>query len=239
MTTYTAMRSWRMTTLACLVATGAFAHTAKAEDSAQSFFTQEKARLAVKTDDKAAKGDKVAKNTDKKVKAKAHITAKAEGQRSKNRRSKTAASNPVAAAPQTLREIVRREAEANGVPVTLAAAVVSIESRWNPRVTGGAGEVGLMQIKYPTARMIGYTGTRKALYDPATNIRWGMKYLAGAHKLAGGDLCRTVSKYQGGHGVKGVTRMGKIYCGKARTIIASMPAEKPRLALNERDEPRG
>ena len=40
-----------------------------------------------------------------------------------------------------------------------------------------------MQIKPATARMIGYRGTTKALYDPETNIRWGMQYLAMAHQL--------------------------------------------------------
>jgi soluble lytic murein transglycosylase-like protein len=229
MTTTNTVRSWRMTTLACLVATGGFAQAAMAEDSAQGFFMQEKVRLAASKPEDAARKPLAEK---KPVKAE---------RKSSPVRTTRASSNaqPMAAAPEGLKDIVRREAEANGVPVTLASAVVSIESRWNPKVTGSAGEVGLMQIKYPTARMIGYKGTRKALYDPATNIRWGMKYLAGAHKLAGGDLCHTVSKYQGGHAVKGVTRMGAVYCGKARTIIASMTPAKPRLALNDRAEPRG
>ena len=63
-----------------------------------------------------------------------------------------------------------------------------------------SGEVGLMQIKYQTARGLGYTGTRAALYDPATNLEWGMRYLSGAHRLAGGNLCGTLAKSQGGHG---------------------------------------
>ena len=41
---------------------------------------------------------------------------------------------------------------------------------------------------------MGYTGTDEALYEPDTNIRWGVKYLAAAYQLAGGDLCQTVLK---------------------------------------------
>lgn len=117
--------------------------------------------------------------------------------------------------------IVDREARANGVPVALARAVVRIESNWNPGLTGGAGEVGLMQIKHPTAKGIGYDGSRAALYDPATNVKWGMRYLAGAYKLAGGDTCGTVMRYQGGHGAKRMSGAARTYCSKARTIMAS------------------
>ena len=117
--------------------------------------------------------------------------------------------------------IVDKEARANGIPIALARAVVRIESNWNAGLTGRAGEVGLMQIKHPTARGIGYGGTRAALYNPATNIKWGMRYLAGAYKLAGGDTCGTVMRYQGGHGAKRMSSMARAYCSKARTIMAS------------------
>lgn len=121
----------------------------------------------------------------------------------------------------TYTAIVDREARANGIPVALARAVVRIESNWNPGMTGRAGEVGLMQIKFPTARGIGYTGTRKALYAPETNIKWGMRYLAGAYRLAEGDTCGTVLRYQGGHGATRMSAASRSYCSKAQTIMAS------------------
>jgi soluble lytic murein transglycosylase-like protein len=111
-------------------------------------------------------------------------------------------------------------ARANGVPLALAHAVVSIESRYNAGARGRAGEIGLMQIKLQTARGVGYKGSAKGLYDPATNLRYGMKYLGQAHKLAGGDLCRTVMKYNGGHFMKRATRGTSAYCGKARQLMA-------------------
>jgi soluble lytic murein transglycosylase-like protein len=80
-----------------------------------------------------------------------------------------------------------------------------------------------MQIKYQTARGLGYTGTRAALYDPATNLEWGIRYLSGAHRLAGGNLCGTLAKYQGGHGTRG-TRTSHNYCGRVRTVMSARGA---------------
>ncbi len=109
--------------------------------------------------------------------------------------------------------LIAQHARANGLPVELARAVVKHESGFDPDVTGRAGEIGLMQIKLSTARGMGYLGSAKDLYDPATNIRWGMKYLGQAQKLAGGSECGTLSRYNGGHGTK---RMIKGYCGKVQ-----------------------
>jgi transglycosylase-like protein with SLT domain len=113
------------------------------------------------------------------------------------------------AASNQYASLIAHHASANGVPVDLAQAVVRHESNFNAHVTGKAGEVGLMQIKFSTARGIGFRGTRKQLYDPATNIAWGMKYLGQARKLAGGSECGMLSRYNGGLGNK---RMIKSYC---------------------------
>ena len=122
-----------------------------------------------------------------------------------------------------LSSLIAAKAAAHGVPGELAKAVVRVESNYKAHVTGRAGEVGLMQIKYQTARGLGYTGTRAALYDPATNLEWGMRYLAGAHKLAGGSLCGTLAKYQGGHNTRG-TRTAHNYCGRVRTAMSARGA---------------
>jgi soluble lytic murein transglycosylase-like protein len=116
--------------------------------------------------------------------------------------------------------LIATHARANGVPLALAHAVIAIESRYNAAARGSAGEIGLMQIKLQTARGVGYRGGAKGLYDPETNLRYGMKYLGMAQKLAGGDLCRTVMKYNGGHFMKRPTRGTSAYCGKARKLLA-------------------
>jgi len=117
--------------------------------------------------------------------------------------------------------IIKTHAVANDVPISLAHAVVSVESNYKPNVRGSAGEIGLMQIKLQTARGMGYRGTAKGLYDPATNIRYGMKYLGQARKLAGGDLCGTILKYNGGHGATRMSKGPLRYCGKVQQLIAS------------------
>ena len=82
---------------------------------------------------------------------------------------------------------VKAHARAAGVPVSTAMAIVHQESGFRPHVTGGAGEIGLMQLKCQTARGIGFSGSCKALYDPDTNLRFGMKYLRKA--LNRGSVC--------------------------------------------------
>ncbi len=113
-----------------------------------------------------------------------------------------------------------KHANANGVPVALALAVVRVESNYNPGVRGRAGEVGLMQIKPQTARGMGFSGSTKALYDPETNLRWGMKYLAGAYQRAGGDTCGTIMRYQGGHYARRMSKVAVGYCSKVKRHMA-------------------
>lgn len=117
--------------------------------------------------------------------------------------------------------IIAKHAASHGVPLALAHAVVQIESNYRANARGSAGEVGLMQIKPATARMMGYTGSTKGLYDPETNIRWGMKYLAKAHKLGGGDTCSTILRYNAGHGAKRMNKTSAAYCKKVKQHMAS------------------
>jgi soluble lytic murein transglycosylase-like protein len=70
--------------------------------------------------------------------------------------------------------LVENTAVAHGVPLELAHAVVRVESNYNPSLTGRGGTLGLMQIKYATARGIGYPGTAKALLVPSVYLEWGM-----------------------------------------------------------------
>ncbi|MEK1887593.1 MAG: transglycosylase SLT domain-containing protein [Phyllobacterium sp.] len=117
--------------------------------------------------------------------------------------------------------IINSYAASYGVPAALANAVVRVESNYQPNMTGSAGEIGLMQIKYETARGLGYTGTRQALYNPEENIRWGMKYLAGAHKLGNGTTCGTILRYNAGHGATRMNPVSANYCAKVKVEMAS------------------
>ncbi len=115
--------------------------------------------------------------------------------------------------------LIARYAAEYGVPLQLAHAVVEKESGYNAKATG-RGTVGLMQIKPATARGIGYTGSAAGLYDPATNLQWGMKYLGGAYELGGGDICGTALRYQGGHRATKSSPMTRQYCAGLKAILA-------------------
>jgi soluble lytic murein transglycosylase-like protein len=137
-----------------------------------------------------------------------------------------AAGAAIAGTPELYADLIATHAAENGIPVQLAEAVVRHESNFNPRVTGRAGEIGLMQIKLQTARGLGYRGTRKGLYDPATNIAWGMKYLGAAARLAGGSECGTLSRYNAGLFTR---RLVPSYC---RQVVAArhVKGREPRVA---------
>jgi len=170
------------------------------------------------TKQKEAKSSGAKSKTTAKAKKKTpKSTAKAK--KSAPKKSTTAKRAPITKSEYT--KLIRKAAAKHGVPVKIAKAVVEVESNYNPRARGRAGEVGLMQIKPATARGIGYRGSTKALYDPETNLEWGMKYLAGAHKKANGDLCGTILRYNAGHYAKRMNPVSSRYCSKVKRILAS------------------
>ncbi|MFP1633551.1 lytic transglycosylase domain-containing protein [Zhengella sp. ZM62] len=115
--------------------------------------------------------------------------------------------------------LINRYAREYGVASNLAHAVVRVESNFRANARGAAGEIGLMQLKPATARMMGYRGSAKGLYHPETNIKFGMKYLAKAQKLGGGPLCRTILKYNAGHGAKRMNPVSANYCAKVKRYL--------------------
>lgn len=125
------------------------------------------------------------------------------------------------AQPRPYHDIVSRYAREYGVPVDLAHAVIRVESNYIATVRGRAGEVGLMQIKPTTARGMGYTGSVKGLFNPETNIKYGMKYLALAHSRGGGTTCGTILKYNAGHNAKRMNKTSQAYCRKVQQQLAS------------------
>ncbi len=140
---------------------------------------------------------------------------------SHSKSGRSAKSKRASARRSSYASMIRTAARKHGVPLSIAQAVVQVESNFNPRARGSAGEVGLMQIKPATARGMGYRGSTKALYDPKTNLEWGMKYLAGAHKRASGDVCGTILRYNAGHYARRMNPVSRRYCRKVKTILAS------------------
>jgi soluble lytic murein transglycosylase-like protein len=97
-----------------------------------------------------------------------------------------------------LTAMITTAAAEHGVPEALLHRIIKRESNYN----AGAfhrGHWGLMQIKYETARSMGYRGPAAGLLNPETNLRFGGRYLAGAFMVAGGNSERAVRLYSSGY----------------------------------------
>lgn len=121
-----------------------------------------------------------------------------------------------------IRKIIERETANTNLPADIAEAVVFVESGYNPAVIGNAGEIGLMQVRPETAAMLGFRGSQAELAEPDINIHYGVLYLSQAWRLAGGDLCRALTKYRAGHGEDEMTARSQVYCNRARHRLAAM-----------------
>ena len=121
-----------------------------------------------------------------------------------------------------VRAMVEQEVRKTGLPADIADAVVQVESNYNPRVIGGVGEIGLMQIRPQTAAMLGFRGSAADLAKPEVNIHYGVTYLSKAWRLANGDLCRTLMKYRAGHGENIMTPRSVNYCRRAKIHLAGL-----------------
>ncbi|WP_316172876.1 transglycosylase SLT domain-containing protein [Bradyrhizobium sp. SZCCHNRI2049] len=111
-----------------------------------------------------------------------------------------------ASAGSALEELINSAADQHGLPRTLVHAVIRVESNYNCRLTGRAGERGIMQVKPATARSVGVTGN---LYDCSTGLHAGLIYLRIAVSR-GGLGCAGISLYQlGVHGRPICTAYGR------------------------------
>jgi soluble lytic murein transglycosylase len=90
----------------------------------------------------------------------------------------------------------------------LIAAVIFVESHFNPQAGSSVGAKGLMQLMPSTARgvakNIGMTNYNDSMiFDPATNIRLGTAYLRSSIDSRGGNIDVALSNYNGGPSVAG------------------------------------
>ena len=85
-----------------------------------------------------------------------------------------------------------------GLPESLVHRIVRRESKYNARAVR-SGHYGLMQIRYDTARSMGYRGKPKGLLDVDANLKYGLKYLAGAYLVSGGNADKAARYYRSGY----------------------------------------
>ncbi|MFD1328594.1 lytic transglycosylase domain-containing protein [Mycoplana ramosa] len=94
--------------------------------------------------------------------------------------------------------LVTKYAALYEIPEALLHRVIKRESRYNPKAYS-RGNYGLMQIRYNTAKGMGYTGTPDGLFDAETNIKYGAKYLRGAWMVADNQHDGAVRLYASGY----------------------------------------
>lgn len=72
-----------------------------------------------------------------------------------------------------LRDIAKEAALRHDLDPALVAAVVHVESAWDPRAVSPKGALGLMQLMPATAAYLGVVDA----FDPADNLEGGCRYL--------------------------------------------------------------
>ena len=105
---------------------------------------------------------------------------------------------PAQVDPAPAAQIVRQYAGHYRVSPELVAALIDVESRWNPRALSSKGAMGLMQLMPATARRFGAFKP----FDVEQNIAAGTRYVTALMWEFHGDLRLVVAAYYAGdHGI--------------------------------------
>lgn len=102
-------------------------------------------------------------------------------------------------------QMIETNAHASGLDPALVKAVVAAESAFDPRAVSDKGAVGLMQVLPETGERYGVHGdarrsTTQKLYDPATNLRIGTRYLRDLLARVENDVSLALAAYNAGEG---------------------------------------
>lgn len=92
------------------------------------------------------------------------------------------------------REIIARACQENQVDWKLVAALIRVESNFNPRAVSPKGAQGLMQLMPSTQADLGVRDP----FSPEENIRGGVRYLRWLLDAFQGDLELTLAAYNAG-----------------------------------------
>ncbi len=113
------------------------------------------------------------------------------------------------------RSLIMSQGVKSGIEAAIIAAIISAESggdatrtRWEANVEDYS--YGLMQIRWTTAKWLGYGGSRDGLLKPSDNISYGVKYLKYQYDRYG-DLVDAIAAYNSGT----VRRSGSGYANQS------------------------
>lgn len=93
-------------------------------------------------------------------------------------------------------DLINKHAKENGVDPQLVAAIIKIESNFNPKTTSKAGAQGLMQLM---PQYLAYFGVKDG-YDPDDNIGGGTREIKKYLDMRNGDLPLALASYNWGPG---------------------------------------
>ena len=116
-----------------------------------------------------------------------------------------------------------------GLPASLIATIMQIESCGDPRARSGAGAQGLFQV------MPFHFAPGEVALDPETNARRGLAYLAGALELAGGRVDLALAGYNGGH--LRITQSPDLWPDETRRYVAWGSAIYADAAAGQAESP--
>lgn len=139
--------------------------------------------------------------------------------------------------PEQVEQLARHYADLYGLPHGIVLRTVKRESRFDPEARNGP-YWGLMQIRYDTAKGVGYKGTAQGLLDPATNLTYGVAYLANAYMIADGNENRTHRLYRSGYYYEAKRKrlLAKLIkappAGEQQIMIAAMTPRPPNAAVD-------
>lgn len=90
----------------------------------------------------------------------------------------------------------------NHLPEGLLSSICFVESSYRPAAInkddGNSPSVGLCQIKYETAKMLGFSGKSKDLLDPTVNAFYAGRYLKKQLSRYKNNAVKAVAAYNSG-----------------------------------------
>src|SRR5260370_14837066 len=126
-----------------------------------------------------------------------------------------------------------RESRRTGLDPVLVAAVIQVESHFDPFAVSDAGARGLMQLMPPTAQWLMDKGSETTalrparLFNPVLNIQLGTMYLAQLMDRFDGDLTQALIGYNAGPGVARSLRRGSKAWRRLLPDPQALPATYP------------
>lgn len=96
--------------------------------------------------------------------------------------------------------MIANAARRHGHDANLLKAIIHVESRFNPNALSSKGAIGLMQVMPATGLRMGVREPDAKLFDPATNLDAGARYLRILMDMFNGQAELAIAAYNAGEG---------------------------------------